>query len=181
MATASREIARADLAQMAASINAAHRAALAAVRSGIEHAHRAGALLLRAKKECGHGEWIPWLEEHCAGLGVRQAQRYMRLAANWKKLPASKESEPSHLTIDGALAMLADPRPAPETDEVCDQLEVACNLLRGASEMDMSRLSLEELQHVVALANECIDHGHAVKIDAMTGLGGCVNSEQAKK
>ena len=42
-----------------------------------------GAALNEAKAACGHGEWLPWLED--AGIPERTAQRMMKLAgADWK-------------------------------------------------------------------------------------------------
>jgi hypothetical protein len=39
----------------------------------------AGKLLLEAKELVGHGNWLPWLRDHCK-LSGRTARRYMRLA-----------------------------------------------------------------------------------------------------
>jgi uncharacterized protein (DUF2235 family) len=66
-----------------AQIKIEHDAHLSAVRTSIEHAIKAGALLEEAKGLLKHGQWLPWLSDHC-GLSDRTAQRYMRLARNAK-------------------------------------------------------------------------------------------------
>lgn len=85
-------------------INAEHAACAAAASTAIEHAWKAGALLLEAKHQAGHGEWLPWLEQHFAG-SPRTAQSYMRIA---RKFPNAQAA--AHLTVDGALKKLAAPR-----------------------------------------------------------------------
>jgi hypothetical protein len=105
--------------ELAVRIRREHTASIGAVRKGVEHARRAGELLVRAKALCRHGEWLPWVERHLPELGPRQVQRYMRLAARWAELtrPGANASGTSDLSIDGALAILADPErrePEPE-------------------------------------------------------------------
>jgi hypothetical protein len=43
-----------------------------------------GEYLERMKSECGHGEWLPWLESHADVLGFKgtQARTYMRMYEN---------------------------------------------------------------------------------------------------
>ena len=66
-----------------AQIKIEHDAYLSAVRTSIDHAIKAGTLLEEAKGLLRHGQWLPWLSDHC-GLSDRTAQRYMRLARNAK-------------------------------------------------------------------------------------------------
>jgi hypothetical protein len=61
----------ADLATLAARINAAHRAGEAATRKGLEHFRAAGQWLLEAKDRCGHGRWLPWLKATPGQAGTR--------------------------------------------------------------------------------------------------------------
>jgi hypothetical protein len=68
-----------DLAALAAAINAAHQAGEEATRRGLEHYRAAGEALIRAKRQCGHGRWLGWIERHLR-FGERQARRYMALA-----------------------------------------------------------------------------------------------------
>jgi hypothetical protein len=66
---------------LAEQIRAEHEATAIAMRRGIEHAIRAGDLLLEAKALLKHGQWLPWLVEHCA-ISERTARLYMRIARN---------------------------------------------------------------------------------------------------
>ena len=69
-------------------------------QSALDHAIKAGELLAEAKTCCNHGEWLPWLKAN--GFAVRNAQNYMKLAANTQE-PAYLESG---LTIESALKAL---------------------------------------------------------------------------
>ena len=51
---------------LAIEIRAQHLLARQAADTAIDHARRAGMLLLQAKAALDHGEWLPWLAEHCA-------------------------------------------------------------------------------------------------------------------
>jgi hypothetical protein len=64
---------------LAAEIRRAHADVQEAAKTAAEHAIRAGHALIEAKKLVKHGEWLPWLREHCA-LPERTAQLYMRIA-----------------------------------------------------------------------------------------------------
>src|SRR5829696_7015241 len=78
-------------------------------RAAVMHAIRCGDSLNAAKGKVRHGEWLPWLRENFPA-GVREAQNYMRLAANAQRV--------SHLgTVRGALAELSAPREAPDEAE----------------------------------------------------------------
>lgn len=101
------------LADLAAGINADHDAAEQAVGTALERARSAGGKLLLAKARVAHGQWLPWLASNCPRLAARTAQGYMRLAREWDTL-ASKYAEPAHLTVDGALKLLAAPADVPE-------------------------------------------------------------------
>jgi hypothetical protein len=68
-----------SLADLAARIKAEHEASALAVKRGLAHAINAGRLLIEAKDQLAHGQWLPWLREHCA-VPERSAQRYMHLA-----------------------------------------------------------------------------------------------------
>jgi hypothetical protein len=85
---------------LAARIEAAHLAGHEAARSAIEHAITCGQLLLEAKAQVAHGEWLPWIEANLS-FGVRQVQKYVRIAKHADKL--SNATSNSHLSIDGAL------------------------------------------------------------------------------
>jgi len=86
---------------LAGEIKTALAATRAAATVTLTSAILAGERLIEAKALVAHGQWLPWLEEHCE-LSVRSAQVYMRLAKN--------NTQPTaHLTIDAALEALAAP------------------------------------------------------------------------
>jgi Protein of unknown function (DUF3102) len=64
---------------LAAEIRRAHADVQEAARAAAEHAITAGHALIEAKELLNHGEWLPWLREHCA-LAERTAQLYMKIA-----------------------------------------------------------------------------------------------------
>jgi hypothetical protein len=91
------------LSDLAGRIRDASEAMNAASHEAAERALEAGALLIEAKAECGHGDWLPFLER--AGLHERQAQRLMRLAGS-----GLKSDTVSDLGIRGALDLIAKRR-----------------------------------------------------------------------
>jgi len=69
--------------QLAERIRAAHRRVMKRAADTLMAAMDAGDALIIAKKKLDHGEWMPWLAEHCS-VGDRSARGYMRLAENRK-------------------------------------------------------------------------------------------------
>ncbi|MEQ8813532.1 MAG: DUF3102 domain-containing protein [Thalassobaculum sp.] len=94
------------LPMLASKINAAHAAVEAAQKQGVEHAIEAGKLLLEAKAAVKHGQWGPWLAEHCT-ISDRTARLYMQVARNEEKL-RGKTATVADLTLRGALDSLDD-------------------------------------------------------------------------
>jgi len=47
---------------------------------GLEHYRTAGQALCEAKKQLGHGNWLPWLKKNCPEINERRARRYIALA-----------------------------------------------------------------------------------------------------
>lgn len=86
------------------------------LRAGALHAAAAGTLLTQAKAALPHGEWLPWLAEHCQ-MSDRVAQNYMRLAKKMAALSGSNTNRDSYLPIGKALKQLATPRSAPDIVE----------------------------------------------------------------
>jgi len=64
---------------LAAEIRKAHADVQDAAKTAAERAIDAGHALIEAKALVKHGQWLPWLREHCA-LAERTAQLYMRIA-----------------------------------------------------------------------------------------------------
>jgi len=86
-------------------IESAHRATVGAARTAIEHAIECGRLLAEAKALMRHGEWLSWVRGNLT-FGVRQAQKYMRLAERADALPNANSG--AHLSINDALAVVAE-------------------------------------------------------------------------
>jgi hypothetical protein len=71
-----------DLAELA---NEWHAAAQDSARNALKCAWYAGDVLLKAKSQCGHGEWLPWLADNFDG-SERTAQGYMKLRAKAQRV-----------------------------------------------------------------------------------------------
>jgi hypothetical protein len=99
-------------------INGAHSRCSRAFETALESAREAGVLLLKVKAKLGHGEWLPWLENNFEGT-PRQAQKYMRLTENWDQILQANANSGSHLSINGALSLIAE-TVADEESEVVD-------------------------------------------------------------
>ncbi len=66
---------------LAAEIRCAHADVQDAAKTAAERAIAAGKALIEAKQLVKHGQWLPWLREHCA-LPERTAQLYMQVSAS---------------------------------------------------------------------------------------------------
>jgi hypothetical protein len=64
---------------LAAEIRRAHADVQEIAKTAAERAITAGKALIEAKELVKHGEWLPWLREHCA-MPERTAQLYMSVA-----------------------------------------------------------------------------------------------------
>lgn len=102
---------------LVARINVAHAEATAYAGKAIERALEAGDLLIQAKGRVAHGDWQSWLRQHCPNISPRTVQNYMRIA---RELPAEKRTD-AHLTVNGALKLLAGP--APEAPAIANENE----------------------------------------------------------
>jgi Protein of unknown function (DUF3102) len=119
-----------SLAVLAARIRDEHEATAIALKRGIEHAFTAGELLIEAKAQVPHGQWLPWLRDHCQ-VSERMAQRYIRLAQHREVIEANT-TPLSDLTLNGALALLTIPGTAEKviaateaSEAVADKAEAA--------------------------------------------------------
>ena len=100
---------------LASEINAAALSAGSAAKDAVQHALRAGRLLIEAKDQLPHGQWEPWLAEHCQ-VSPRMARAYMRLA---KMLPSLENgNDVAVLSLRQALQTIALPPPAPASERV---------------------------------------------------------------
>ncbi len=101
-----------DLDALAAEINAAHSEAQAFSSQAVERAHDAGIRLTQAKAQCQHGDWLPWLAEHCPAVSERTARAYMQLARDWKALETQNGNAVADLSFRQAIKLLSAPKPA---------------------------------------------------------------------
>lgn len=74
----------AELAALAAAINAAHLAGEESTRKGIGHFKVAGEALIKAKKQVGHGSWEVWCSVNLK-CSKTTCERYMRVAKKWSE------------------------------------------------------------------------------------------------
>jgi hypothetical protein len=91
---------------LAGRIKAEHAAVCDSLKASVRHAMAAGDLLIEAKAALPHGQWLPWLRDHC-GFHLRTAQSYMRLANDRAAIEAANRD--SYLPIREAVALLAAP------------------------------------------------------------------------
>jgi hypothetical protein len=92
------------LGELATAINSAHKAAVEATRRTLAHALKAGDALLAARAMLPHGQWLPWLLDHCPAVAERSAQGYMWLA---RRRPLLENRSAADLTIRGAIEAIA--------------------------------------------------------------------------
>lgn len=103
--------AAAGLAKLAKAINRGHAAVLSCAGKSLEHARATGELLIRAKETLPHGEYLPWLAEHCE-VSERHASRYMLIAHHWQE-KSDTRGRFDELSLRGFLDLLAGDDPAP--------------------------------------------------------------------
>src|ERR1700722_5999436 len=93
-----------SLADLAARISAEHPSVSTHLKESLRHSIAAGALLLEAKAQVPHGQWLPWLRDHCS-ISERTAQLYIRTGKNRAEL--ENRNDVADLTINEAMALLA--------------------------------------------------------------------------
>jgi hypothetical protein len=94
-----------SLADLAARIVVEHQAVSTALKDSVRHAITAGELLVEAKDKVGHGNWLPWLRDHCT-ISERTAQLYMRCAKNREAIEDQIRNGVADLSLNEAAAML---------------------------------------------------------------------------
>jgi Protein of unknown function (DUF3102) len=96
------------LPELAQRIKAAHAGVLDAARNVVAKAISAGHLLKEAKAKLPHGQFLPWLSEHCE-LSERTAHRYMQLATNARRIEAAlngKSATMATLSLNKAMRLI---------------------------------------------------------------------------
>ena len=78
-----------------------------ALKDSVRHAIEAGSLLLEAKEQLKHGQWLPWLRDHCI-MSERTAQLYMRCGVrSCETIEKQIGNGVADLSLNEAAAMLA--------------------------------------------------------------------------
>lgn len=94
-----------SLPHLAARIRAAHEAVGLALSESVRHAIAAGELLIEAKAQLQHGQWLPWLRDHCT-ISERTAQLYMRVAKNRAEIESQMRNDVADLSLNEVAALL---------------------------------------------------------------------------
>lgn len=114
-----------SLTDLAARINtefaAIQKADQDANKTVVQRAITFGRTLCQAKEKVGHGKWEKWLNDNCAEISKRTAQRYMKLADSSEvRASMGKNDSVSFLSLRAALALAnrkpKDPKPSEEYD-----------------------------------------------------------------
>jgi hypothetical protein len=77
-----------DLAQLAAQINRERESGDRAAKKSLEHYMKCGEMLLRAKKACGHGNFLDWMKANVK-FSQQRCSEYMRLYTYRDKVPVT--------------------------------------------------------------------------------------------
>src|SRR5262245_21116834 len=107
-----------SLTELADRIREYHEAVRQILKSAVEHAMATGDLLIEAKSQLDHGEWSPWLREHCE-ISERTARLYMRLAKNREAIETYEDT--ASLTLNAAVRLLASPKKEEKQDDLLDK------------------------------------------------------------
>jgi hypothetical protein len=95
-----------SLTDLAARIRTEHETIRRIMENAVQRALTTGDMLLEAKEQLEHGQWMPWLRDHC-GMPQRTANLYMRLAKGREVIEAS---DIAGLTLNAAARLLAPPQ-----------------------------------------------------------------------
>jgi hypothetical protein len=125
-----------------------------------------GQALLEAKRKLQHGQWLPWLNKHCADVGrsIDTAQNWMRLAkANTEGI---RFLEANSLTaayrMVGILPELETVGQPQQKELTVDALAKRLQWIRTASETvkswsaEQKQAAVEQLRPLVALYHQLI-------------------------
>lgn len=104
--------------QIAAAIKGDVREMNRTARTALLHAIRVGLLLKRAKGMIEHGQWGVWVVGNL-DFSERTAQAYMRLADHGDEILQTKPQNSAVLTIESALKLIAEPKPAAPEPRRC--------------------------------------------------------------
>jgi hypothetical protein len=96
------------LIDLATKIKTLHAEVIGAGRDIVLKGIEAGVALIDAKRQLGHGKFLPWLKQNCK-VSERRAQDYMKLATNRLKIEAAMKSAPAaDFSLKWALRVIDD-------------------------------------------------------------------------
>jgi hypothetical protein len=148
-----------SLADLAARIRAFHEAAAEGLRRSVENAMAAGDLLIEAKAQLKHGQWLPWLRDHCA-MSERTAQLYMRCAKNRAAIEEqAKSATVADLTLNEAAAVLmlsSDVRKLLEMTKTMERLHGE-DLIKFCADNDIATISGNIFNAPEPTDQECVE------------------------
>jgi hypothetical protein len=103
-------------------VKAEHSSIKKTGREMVKKAMSLGDYLKEKKDRLGYGKFLPWVETDCE-VDIRTVQRYMKAAENRVVIEkyiadVSKYDTVSHLTLRGALALVAKDKRTPPTPAV---------------------------------------------------------------
>jgi hypothetical protein len=162
-----------DLGELAAEINREHEAGEDAARQGLEHYRKAGEALLRAKAQCGHGRWLPWLEKSVR-FSHETARRYMRLAES----PEGKLQPGCNLK--DAVAVLAADEASPTVEEWRNAWREAGVWFPAATVPEL-RAWLSDAWPGVADEIADDDDGYRLLVDTLAGPAASYHTQAGKR
>jgi hypothetical protein len=110
----------------------------------VQKAIQIGKILIEAKKECGYGNWIPWVKTNL-NFGEEQARRYMRCLDNRAKLENPNPTSKLDLTIEDLARVSATPSKEEIADEERERakLDEKIEILEREKEIVTARLNLD--------------------------------------
>jgi hypothetical protein len=167
-----------SLTELAARIRAEHEATLAAMNVALKHAMSAGDLLIEAKAQLNHGEWQPWIREHC-GISDRTARLYMQLARNREEIEA--QADITYLTLNGAVRLLAPPaesqdgiedeqqpenQAVEEVDQQLDEEQLVTRLNQAWDKVQQGLRDEAEGQRIMEEAQGLLEEGQKLLAEA---------------
>ena len=118
-----------DLAALAERIKQEHQAVRNAAKGVVSRAIAAGSALNEARSKMDHGQWLPWLRDHCE-LSERTAYNYMLLANNRLRIEGSKVATDANLTLRRALREIKSPTGVREVGPMGEYEKAQATLLK---------------------------------------------------
>jgi Protein of unknown function (DUF3102) len=123
-----------SLVELATKIKGHHQAVRDAAKNVVARAIAAGHSLNEAKSKLPHGEWLPWLKDHCE-LSERTAHNYMLLANNRHKIEGSKSAIDANLRLNQALRQIEDGGGRAETGPASRYDKAQATLIKKLGEL----------------------------------------------